>query len=150
MVSGVDLVALQLRLARGEDLHEELTAVARRGHAVECRLYAENPAKNFCPSPGTLSVFRTPEAIEGVRIDSGVRQGDAITPYYDPMIAKVIAWGETRDAAIDRVRAALAETRIEGLVTNRDFLVAVMDDEAFRAGRVWTGFVDERRKMLAA
>ncbi len=150
MVTGVDLVGLQLRLACGDDLHDELNSIARKGHAVECRLYAENPAKNFFPSPGTLSVFRTPDDMEGVRIDAGVREGDAITPYYDPMIAKIIAWGEDRDTAIARMRAALSATRIEEPVTNREFLIAVMDDPEFRAGRVWTGFVEGRRKQLAA
>ena len=149
MITGTDLVALQLRQAAGEDLHAELGAVTRTGAAVECRLYAENPAKNFLPSPGTLSVFDLPR-MEGVRIDTGVRQGDAVTPFYDPMIAKVIAWGPDRDAALDRAQAALRALRVEGPATNRDFLIAVLGDAEFRAGQVWTGFVEARRKALAA
>jgi 3-methylcrotonyl-CoA carboxylase alpha subunit len=147
-VTGLDLVEWQFRVAAGEPMPVRQEDIRLDGHAVEARLYAEDPERGFLPSTGTLHALRLPDG-EGIRIDSGVRAGDAVTPYYDPMIAKVIGWGENRDAAIDRVRAALAETQIEGLVTNRDFLIAVMDDEAFRAGRVWTGFVDERRKHLA-
>ncbi|MFY9212544.1 MAG: biotin carboxylase N-terminal domain-containing protein [Aestuariivita sp.] len=148
MVTGCDLVGLQLRLAAGEDLHDMLTGVAHSGVAMECRLYAENPAKNFLPSPGTLVVFDLPDGLPGIRIDAGVRAGDSITPYYDPMIAKFIAWGEDRGTAIDRLRDALAATQVEGLATNRDFLIAVLGDPDFRAGAIWTGFVEERRKSL--
>lgn len=148
MVTGCDLVGLQLRLAAGEDLHDTLATASSTGAAVECRLYAENPAKNFLPSPGTLTTFDLPDAMPSIRIDAGVRAGDSITPYYDPMIAKFIAWGEDRTTAIDRLRAALMATRVEGLVTNRDFLIAVLNDPDFRAGAIWTGFVEERRKSL--
>lgn len=147
LITGTDLVGLQLRLAAGEDLHAELASVSRSGTAVECRLYAENPAKNFLPSPGTLAAFDLPEMAD-VRIDTGFRQGDSVTPYYDPMIAKVIAWGATRDAALDRARSALEAMKVEGLNTNRAFLVAVLGDPSFRAGEVWTGFVEARRKSL--
>ena len=149
MITGIDLVGLQLRLAAGEDLHAELSAVAQNGASVECRLYAENPAKNFLPSPGTLSVFDLPDMAD-VRIETGFREGDTVTPYYDPMIAKIIAWGQNRDAALDRARLALEALRVEGLKTNREFLIAVLDDAEFRAGEVWTGFVDARRKSLVA
>ena len=148
MITGCDLVGLQIRLAGGEDLHEELTAVRSSGAAVECRLYAENPAKNFLPAPGMLSVFDLPTGMEGIRIDTGVRTGDAITPYYDPMIAKFIAWGADRDTAIDRLRAALAATQIEGVTTNLAFLQTVLDTPEFRSGAIWTGFVEERLKSL--
>jgi len=147
MVTGVDLVALQLRRAAGEDVSPDIADVPLDGAAVECRIYAENPAKNFFPAPGEISRFDLPQG-EGIRVDSGVRAGDAITPYYDPMIAKLIAWGPDRDAAIDRARAALAEFRIEGLVTNRDFLIRLMDDVAFREGEIWTGYVEARRAEL--
>ena len=150
MVCGVDLVGMQIRHAGGEDLEAELSAVMRRGAAVECRLYAENPKKMFLPAPGALDVFETPAAMEGVRIDTGVRQGAKITPYYDPMIAKISTWGEDRAAALDRAAAALRATRIEGLVTNREFLIAVLEDGEFRRGEVWTGYVDARRKDLTA
>ncbi|WP_299565507.1 biotin carboxylase N-terminal domain-containing protein [uncultured Sulfitobacter sp.] len=148
MVTGCDLVGLQLRLAAGEEFYDTLSAVSHNGAAVECRLYAENPAKNFLPSPGTLDTFDLPDDIPGIRVDAGVRVGDAITPYYDPMIAKIIAWGEDRATAIERLRSALETTRIEGPKTNRDFLIAVLGDPEFKAGAIWTGFVEERRKSL--
>ncbi|SLN47276.1 acetyl-CoA carboxylase biotin carboxylase subunit [Oceanibacterium hippocampi] len=148
MVTGVDLVALQLRLARGEDLAGELGNVSKKGAAIECRLYAENPRKMFLPSPGTLDRFDTPTG-EHVRFDTGVRAGDAITPFYDPMIAKLVVWGATRDEAIARALEALKATHVEGIVTNRDFLIAALDHPEFREGRVWTGFVDEHRDRLA-
>lgn len=150
MVTGCDLIGLQLRLAAGEELHDTLASVSRTGVAVECRLYAENPAKNFLPSPGTLAAFDLPDTMPGIRVDAGVRVGDTITPYYDPMIAKLIAWGEDRTIAIDRLRAALEATRIEGPATNREFLIAVLNDPDFRDGAIWTGFVEERRKSLIA
>lgn len=148
MVTGCDLVGLQLRLAAGEEFYDTLSAVSHNGAAVECRLYAENPAKNFLPSPGTLGTFDLPDDIPGIRVDAGVRVGDAITPYYDPMIAKIIAWGEDRATAIERLRSALEATRIEGPKTNRDFLIAVLGDPEFKAGAIWTGFVEEKRKSL--
>lgn len=149
MITGTDLVGMQIRHAGGEDLEADLSAVTRRGAAIECRLYAENPKKMFLPAPGTLDLFRIPE-MEHVRFDTGVREGDTITPYYDPMIAKVVAWGEDRNAAIRRSEAALRATRIEGLATNRDFLLAALGDGEFRGGKVWTGYVDDRRKDLVA
>ena len=150
MVTGVDLVAAQLRLATGEDLHTELSGLAAQGHAIECRLYAENPAKRFLPSPGELIRFDLPTGLEGVRIDTGVRAGDAITPYYDPMIAKVIAHGADRDEAIARLQAALREIAIEGPATNRRFLLAVLGDPRFATGEVWTGFIDANLERLLA
>ena len=149
VTTGHDLVALQLRLAAGEDLHE-LTqqSVRRSGHAIECRLYAENPAMNFLPSPGTLKRFRPPPAERGLRIDSGVREGDAITFHYDPMIAKLIAWGEGRDAAIERLRACLSALEVEGVATNAAFLNRTLGHPAFRAGDVHTGFVAEHGEAL--
>jgi acetyl/propionyl-CoA carboxylase alpha subunit len=149
MTTGLDLVALQLRLARGESLGELTQETVRRsGHAVECRLYAENPAMNFLPSPGTLKQFRLPATDRGLRIDSGVREGDQITFHYDPMIAKLIAWAENRDAAIDRMRACLGELKVEGVATNAAFLARVLGHPAFRAGDVHTGFVAEHGDTL--
>ncbi|MCC0081467.1 MAG: acetyl-CoA carboxylase biotin carboxylase subunit [Rhodobacter sp.] len=142
MVTGTDLVAAQLRLAAGEDLHQALSGLTVQGHAVEARLYAENPARKFLPSPGTLTRFDLPDRMDGVRIETGLRAGDAVTPFYDPMIAKIIAHGPDRPAAIARLRQALAATVIEGLATNRDFLLAVLADDGFRRGDVWTGYVE--------
>lgn len=142
MVTGTDLVAAQLRLAAGEDIRDELADRPLNGHAVECRLYAENPAKKFLPSPGTLERFSLPDGLDGVRVDTGVREGDAITPFYDPMIAKIIAWGDSRDEAMARINAAFRATQVEGLATNRDFLIAITSNPTFLSGEVWTGFID--------
>ena len=151
MVTGLDLVGLQLRLARGEDL-SGLSAPADGpdGHAVECRIYAENPDRNFLPSPGLLERFAPPPEGNGIRLDTGVAEGNRITPYYDPMIAKLVAHGGDRAAAIDKMLTALGEFRIEGIVTNIDFLRRVVDHDAFRAGHTHTGFVDEHRPDLMA
>ena len=151
MITGLDLVGLQLRLARGEDL-SELSAPADGpdGHAIECRIYAENPDKNFLPSPGLLERFAPPPEGDGIRLDTGVAEGDRITPFYDPMIAKLVAHGSERGAAIDKMLTALGEFRIEGIVTNIDFLRRVVAHDAFRAGRTHTGFVDEHRSDLMA
>jgi acetyl-CoA carboxylase biotin carboxylase subunit len=148
MVTGTDLVAAQLRLASGEDMYDELAGLQIEGHAIECRLYAENPAKKFLPSPGKLDVFDVPDGFEGVRVDTGVRSGDAITPFYDPMIAKIIAWGPDRTVAIARLRHALSETRVEGPACNRQFLLAVLDDPEFGAGKVSTGYIDSKLESL--
>ena len=151
MITGLDLVGLQLRLARGEDL-SALAAPADGpdGHAIECRIYAENPDRNFLPSPGLLERFAPPPEGDGIRLDTGVAEGDRITPYYDPMIAKLVAHGGDRAAAIDKMLTALGEFRIEGIVTNIDFLRRVVDHDAFRAGHTHTGFVDEHRPDLMA
>jgi len=144
------LVGMQLDLAAGTLDAPDQAAISRRGHAVECRLYAENPAKMFMPAPGRLDVFDLPEESPDLRIDAGYRAGDEVTPYYDPMVAKLIARGATRDAALDRAGAALRALRVEGIVTNRDFLIACLDDPEFRAGRVHTGFIDARKAALLA
>ena len=136
--------ALQIRLAAGEDVRDLTQDTIRRsGHAIECRLYAENPAMNFLPSPGTLKRFRLPPAEQGLRIDSGVREGDAITFHYDPMIAKLIAHAETREGAIEKMQACLEALEVEGVATNAAFLGRVLLHPAFRAGDVHTGFVAE-------
>jgi 3-methylcrotonyl-CoA carboxylase alpha subunit len=149
MTTGFDLVALQVRLARGEDL-TQLTqdSIQRDGCAVECRLYAENPKMNFLPSPGVLRRFHLPPAERGLRIDTGVREGDQITFHYDPMIAKLVARGDTRDSAIGRMRECLAELAVEGVATNAAFLARVLDHPAFRAGDTHTGFVAEHGDAL--
>ena len=149
MITGLDLVGLQLRLAQGEDLSGLAAPVdGPDGHAIECRIYAENPDKNFLPSPGLLERFAPPTEGAGIRLDTGVTEGDRITPFYDPMIAKLVAHGSDRSAAIDRMLTALGEFRIEGIVTNIDFLRRVIDHDAFRAGNTHTGFVDEHRSDL--
>ena len=143
MTTGLDLIELQVQLARGEDLRA-LTqdSIAASGHAVECRIYAENPAKNFLPSPGPLAVFETPNGLPGIRIDTGFRQGDQVTFHYDPMITKAIAHGGDRIEAIARMAEALDAFRVEGLATNIAFLRRILAHPAFRAGKTFTRFVD--------
>jgi 3-methylcrotonyl-CoA carboxylase alpha subunit len=149
MITGLDLVALQIRLARGDDLSDLTQDVLKTsGHAIECRIYSENPAKMFLPSPGRLERLRFPAAANGVRIDTGVREGDTITPYYDPMIAKLIVHGADRDQAIDRMAAALVEAEIGGITANVEFLGRVMRHPAFRRGETTTSFVERYKAEL--
>jgi acetyl/propionyl-CoA carboxylase alpha subunit len=141
---------MQIRLAMGEQLGDALPqdAVRRDGHAIEVRICAENPARMFLPSPGRITRLALPAAGDGVRIDTGVREGDTVTPYYDSLIAKLIVHGADRPAAIDRMLAALDATAIDGIATNVAFLRRVVDHPAFRAGRTLTGFVDAHRAEL--
>ncbi len=158
MITGLDLVEWQLRVAAGQPLPLPQDRLAIHGHSIEARVYAENPAKNFLPSTGTLRHLRSPEAIEfkvgpgaapaAVRIDSGVREGDAISPYYDPMIAKLIAWGETRDVALARMAAALGEFEVLGVTTNIEFLGRIVKSRAFSSGDLDTGLIERNRKEL--
>jgi 3-methylcrotonyl-CoA carboxylase alpha subunit len=148
MNTGRDLVAMQLELARGTLKNVSQEEVGAIGHAIECRIYAENPAKNFLPSPGRLVRFSVPQPAKDLRIDSGFRAGDEVTFFYDPLIAKIISHGPTRDAAIQRMLQALAEINIEGPATNLAFLRATLDHPAFREGQVFTGFVDKFKQAL--
>jgi acetyl/propionyl-CoA carboxylase alpha subunit len=149
MNTGLDLVGLQIQLAGRMPLPVQRQAqIASEGHAIECRVYAERPAKMFLPSPGPLTVFVTPPERDGLRVDTGVRQGDQISPHYDPMIAKIVAHASTREGAIERMLVGLRATRIEGIQTNIEFLRRAIDSAAFRAGKVHTGFVDEHKQAL--
>lgn len=142
MVLGIDLVARQLELAGGDTFEALLQAPAPEGVAIEARIYAERPEKNFLPHPGTLETLVLPEDMDDIRVDTGVRQGDKVTPYYDPMIAKVIAKGADREAAIDRLAEALRATRVEGLSTNVGFLLNVLAHPVYRDGPVCTDYID--------
>ena len=122
MITGVDLVEWQLRVAAGEALPLSQERIAIRGHAIEARIYAEDPERGFLPSIGRIAHLRAPQVSAEVRVDTGVRAGDEISQYYDPMIAKLIAWGEDRDAALRRLRAALDQYQVVGVTTNVDFL----------------------------
>jgi 3-methylcrotonyl-CoA carboxylase alpha subunit len=164
MITGHDLVEWQLRVAAGERLPVAQEELAIRGHAIEARVYAENPDKGFLPAIGRLSHMSMPAAVEfrrnaddngfhdpaPVRIDSGVRPGDAISPHYDPMIAKLVVWGEDRAQAIARMRAALAEFHIVGLANNVDFLARLMDNPSFIAADLDTGLIERERERLFA
>ncbi len=140
-VTGLDLVAWQLRVAAGEKLPLEQHQVRRNGHAIEARLYAEDPHSNFLPQSGTLIAWR-PASGEGVRIDHGLASGAGVSPFYDPMLAKVIAHGASREEARRRLIVALEDTVALGLVTNRSFLIAVLRHPAFAAGEATTDFID--------
>jgi 3-methylcrotonyl-CoA carboxylase alpha subunit len=148
MITGQDLVEWQLRVASGEQLPATQDALAIRGHAVEVRVYAEDPERDFLPSTGPLRHLRTPATGQHVRIDTGVRQGDEVTVHYDPMIAKLIAWDETRADALRRLAGALAGYEVVGPATNIAFLRRVATDEEFVAGPVDTGFIARRRATL--
>ncbi|PPK47095.1 biotin carboxylase C-terminal domain-containing protein [Trinickia symbiotica] len=140
----------QILLAAGHLKRLEQRAIRRRGAAVECRLYAENPAKNFLPSPGKLERFVLPETVKGLRIDTGVRAGDSISPFYDPMIAKLISFGTDRTQALDVMTVALAQLHIDGIKHNGAFLSALIQNPEFVAGRVDTGFVQREITNLLA
>jgi len=142
MVTGLDLVEWQLRVAAGEPLPLGEDRLGLRGHAIEARVYAEDPARDFLPAVGTLSHLRQPREAPGrVRVDTGVVQGDQITPNYDPMVAKLIVWGEDRPAAVRRLVAALAEYEVVGLTTNLGLLRAIAGHPAFAAAELDTGFI---------
>ena len=145
-ITGFDLVEWQLRVAAGETLPWKQDDMRPQGHAIEARLYAEDPAHGFLPSTGTLEHLALPD---DVRVDSGVRQGDVISPFYDPMLAKLIAHAPTREAAAAKLAAALAEAEIAGVKTNNAFLKRALEHPDFLAGRIDTGFIERHLEMLA-
>ena len=140
-VTGFDLVEWQLRVAAGERLPVCQEDAFAHGHAIEARLYAEDPQRGFLPQTGTLHKLRFPRT-ETVRVDSGVRQGDAVTSFYDPMIGKIIAWGEDRTTALARLRCALTKTAVLGVTTNLGFLAQILAHPEFAAAGVDTGFIE--------
>ena len=150
MITGLDLVEWQLRVAAGERLPLRQDEIPLRGHAIEARIYAEDPDRDFLPSIGTLVHLRQPDATADVRVDTGVREGDAITPYYDPMIAKLIVWGEDRDAAARRLAMALDDYEVVGVATNLGLLRAIAGNPAFLAADLDTGFIGRHVRAEAA
>ncbi len=150
MITGLDLVEWQLRVAAGEPLPCGQADLELRGHAIEARIYAEDPAREFLPSIGTLTHLRQPQAALGVRVDTGVREGDAITPYYDPMIAKLIVHGVDRPEAVWRLAAALRDYEVVGVQTNLALLRAIAASGGFAAGGVDTGFIGRHPELLQA
>jgi len=140
LVTGVDLVKLQIRIARGETLPFEQAALSQRGHAIECRIYAEDPDGGFLPSPGRILALRVPGG-PGIRDDSGVEEGDEVSSYYDPLVSKLVAWGEDRASAIARMRRALREYKVLGIKTTLPFFERVLRHPDFVAGRIDTSFV---------
>ncbi|WP_164937080.1 acetyl/propionyl/methylcrotonyl-CoA carboxylase subunit alpha [Bradyrhizobium vignae] len=148
LITGIDLVEWQLRVAFGEALPLKQDEIRLNGHAVEARVYAENPTKNFMPSVGRISTWRLPAETGGLRIDAGYREGDAVSPYYDAMLAKMIAWGPTRDVAIERLNRGLEETDVRGIVTNIPFLSALMTHPKVWTNAVDTGFIERELAVL--
>jgi len=148
LITGIDLVEWQLRVAFGEKLPLGQDEIKLNGHAIEARVYAENPHKNFMPSVGRIRTWRMPEALDGLRIDAGYRGGDAVSPHYDAMLAKFIAWAPTRDAAIERLNRGLEQADVRGIVTNIPFLSALVTHRDVRANAIDTGFIERELTNL--
>jgi acetyl/propionyl-CoA carboxylase alpha subunit len=140
MVTGIDMVREQIRIAAGCPLSCTQADIAGRGHAIECRIYAEDPANDFFPSPGPVDYLRLPQG-PGIRVDSGIYAGGQVPVEYDPILAKLIVRAEDREAAIARMRRALAEFVVLGVKTPIAYLRDVLDHEAFRAGATFTDFI---------
>lgn len=148
MVTGQDLVEWQLRVAEGSPLPLQQDQIRIRGHALEARIYAEDPDNDFLPATGQLNYLRTPDESAHVRVDTGVVEGDEVSVHYDPMIAKLIVWDENRDQAINRMVHALEQYRIHGVKTNIRFLHALADAQPFREANLDTGFIEKHRPLL--
>jgi 3-methylcrotonyl-CoA carboxylase alpha subunit len=147
-ITGLDLVAWQIRVARGEPLPISQNEVPLNGHAIEVRLYAEDPDNDFLPATGTLDLYREAADGPGRRVDSGVAEGDTVSPFYDPMLGKLIAWGENREQARQRLLAMLAETAVGGVKTNLAFLRRVLAHPAFANAELDTGFIARHQGEL--
>lgn len=148
MITGVDLVDWQIRIASGEPLPVTQEQITRKGHAFEARIYAEDPANNFLPGAGPLNHLTTPEASEFVRVETGVRESDDVTVHYDPMIAKLVVWGQDRSSALNSLISRLSEYHITGLETNVNFLMDLARHEYFQKGDVHTGFINQHFDTL--
>jgi 3-methylcrotonyl-CoA carboxylase alpha subunit len=148
MITGQDLVEWQLRVASGQPMPLAQEQLQIRGHALEARIYAEDADRGFLPSTGTLVRLAPPADSLNVRVDTGVEEGDAITPYYDPMIAKLIVWDEHRDAALARMRKALTDYQVAGVTTNIDFLSRLVACPAFAGADLDTGLIERQKEFL--
>ena len=142
MVTGLDLIKEQIFIAAGEKLRFKQKDIQIRGHAIECRLNAENPEKNFMPSPGKIEYLHLPGG-NGVRIDSAIYSGYEIPPYYDSMIAKINVYGKDRETAIHKMRSALGEVNVDGIITNLDYQYDIINHPVFQSGDITTGFIEE-------
>lgn len=148
LISGQDLVEWQLRVAANEVLPKTQDELVIKGHAFEARIYAEDPNNDFLPATGKLSFLKPPVESEHVRVDTGVRQGDDVSVFYDPMIAKLIVWDENRDKALQRLSKALAEYRIDGVITNIDFLYNLATSKPFVEADLDTGFIEKHEAII--
>jgi acetyl/propionyl-CoA carboxylase alpha subunit len=142
MVTGVDLAKEQIRIASGMKLSYRQEDIQWRGSSIECRIYAEDPENNFLPSTGAVHSYWEPSG-PGIRVDSGLYEGADVSLFYDPLISKLLAWGESREEAIDRMKRALSEYRIVGVATTILFHLRVMENEKFRKGEIHTHFIEE-------
>ena len=149
LITGVDLVEWQLRIAQGAPLPKQQDDIVQLGAAMEARLYAEDPANDYLPSVGRIAHLHLPTAAAGLRLDMGVDAGDEVSTFYDPMLGKVIAWGESRDEAIGRLHRALEDIEIVGVTTNRALLSSALADEEFRRGGIATNFLQVRHAHLS-
>jgi acetyl-CoA carboxylase biotin carboxylase subunit len=140
LVTGIDLAVWQIRIAAGEPLSFAQNDIQQRGHAIECRIYAEDPAQNFLPSIGEITVYQPPSG-PGVRVDDGIVSGTAVTPYYDPMLAKVITWGRSREEAIGKMVQALRQTILLGVTTNIPYLLDILQETTFLDGQTSTNYL---------
>lgn len=147
-ITGVDLVELQLRVARGEMLPLRQEDVKVNGHAFEARIYAEDPSQNFMPGSGDINYLSTPVETSNVRIDTSIRQGDAVSVFYDPMIAKLVVWGPDRPSALSLLHDKLAEYHVVGLTTNIPFLKVLASHPEFQSANVHTDFIEEHKDSL--
>ncbi|KAF0852632.1 mitochondrial branched-chain amino acid degradation methylcrotonyl-CoA carboxylase alpha subunit [Andalucia godoyi] len=159
MITGTDLVEWQLRVAAGERLPKLQEDLSIRGHAFEARVYAEDPARGFLPQTGKIAYLRTPENLgyaqnanvdKTVRVDTGVREGDTVSVFYDPMIAKLVCWGPSRSEALRKLNSCLNSFRVVGVNNNLGFLHSLGSHPSFQAGDVWTGFIPQHEKSLFA
>jgi len=148
-VTGVDLVRAQLAVAAGDPLPFSQDSLSQRGHAIECRIYAEDPAQGFIPQAGTILLYREPQG-PGIRVDSGVTAGSTMSVHYDPMLAKLIVWAESREAARAKALAALREFAILGIRTNIPFMIQLLQHDQFVAATLDTGFLDREGAAIAA
>ena len=147
MITGFDIVKWMIRIAAGEKLPFKQKNIVMKGHALECRVYAENPETNFMPSPGVIEYLRTPSG-PGIRNDSSIYNGCEITSYYDPMLSKLIVWADSREAAIRKMESALREYIVLGVKTNIGFLIRAMNNDEFRKGKIDTGFIERHPELL--
>ena len=141
LVTGVDLAVWQIKIAAGEPLTLNQAEITQRGHAIECRLYAEDPANHFLPSIGDISIYKRPFG-NNVRVDDGIASGSQVSPYYDPMLAKVITWGHDRDEAIRKMVQALQDTAVLGVTTNLEYLLAILQEPTFLSGNTATNYLE--------
>ena len=147
MVTGIDLLKLQIKIAAGEPIPFKQNEISQHGHAIECRIYAEDADNNFMPSSGTINLLREPKG-PGIRYDSGIFEGSEISIFYDPILAKLIAWGSDRNEAIIRMTNALKENVILGVKTSNKFMQNVLNHKDFIEGKTYTNFIETHRDEL--